>query len=573
MSDQPRIRIEPLSTNGQLRARVAVTRGEQVIAMDEVNLGAQRSRREVAEWIAPRIDRPVDVVERQLIDFAYSQATQGAAPNTPLASPTDPNRLANVVREQYRRDDGACSLVHHQDAFFVWDGRNYRERGGGEFRAETARLVQADFDGLAAEGIFDRNGFTHQVSRRLVTDVQQALASLVHLNDSIDLPTWLCNPAPTHAKDTLVFANGILDLAGWIAGETNCFRSPTASFFTRTALDFDYSPNATCPCWQAFLCDLGFNDQGCGELLQDWFGYCLDSDTTQQKMLLLIGPPRSGKSIVSRTLCKLVGVDNFVAPTLQVIQSEFGLQPFVDKKLAVIPDARLSNRSNRAAIIERLLSITGEDSLTVNRKNKPMITTKLGTRIMMVTNELPDLKDASSAFTNRLLILPTTRSFLGRENPRLADELREELPGIFLCALEGLRRLRQRGHFIAPESSRELADEMRVLASPIQGFLDEFCAIDTEASVRCNSLYQAWRGFCEDRNLYDRGDAQFGKDLRAALPQLRKQQVRDSSGRSWRYVGVRLRRFDEPHSIGGGVGGVSQAAQGCHREVTDTSPS
>jgi len=34
--------------------------------------------------------------------------------------------------------------------------------------------------------------------------------------------------------------------------------------------------------------------------LQDWFGYTLSPDTSQQKMLMIVGPTRSGKGTIGR---------------------------------------------------------------------------------------------------------------------------------------------------------------------------------------------------------------------------------------------------------------------------------
>ena len=50
-------------------------------------------------------------------------------------------------------------------------------------------------------------------------------------------------------------------------------------------------------------------------------------------------------------------------------KKKFGLAPLIGKPLAFITDARLGSRSNQAAITERLLSISGEDAQTIDRKH------------------------------------------------------------------------------------------------------------------------------------------------------------------------------------------------------------
>ena len=100
--------------------------------------------------------------------------------------------------------------------------------------------------------------------------------------------------------------------------------------------------------------------------------------------------------------------------------------------------------------MERLLSITGEDMLTVDRKYREPWSGKLPTRFVILTNELPKFRDSSGAISNRMLILQMTESFLGREDHTLDRRLAAELSGILLWALEGLDRLMRNGRFTVP---------------------------------------------------------------------------------------------------------------------------
>ena len=151
------------------------------------------------------------------------------------------------------------------------------------------------------------------------------------------------------------------------------------------------------------------------ELLQEYIGYILSGRTDMQKMLLLIGPTRSGKGTIARMLAALVGRGHVVGPTLASLGTNFGLSPPSSKPLAVVSDARLSSQAPTDTIVERLLSITGEDMLTVDRKYREPWSGKLPSRFVILSNELP-VPDSSGAIANRLLILQMTESFLGRED-------------------------------------------------------------------------------------------------------------------------------------------------------------
>ncbi len=157
----------------------------------------------------------------------------------------------------------------------------------------------------------------------------------------------------------------------------------------------------------------------------------------------MIGPPRSGKGETARMLTNLLGEKNVVGPTLSSLSGEFGLQPMQHKLVAIIADARLGSRVDANVTVERLLSITGEDSLSINRKQLSHVTARLPVRLMLLSNELPELRDTSGALANRMLILETRTSFLGRESVGLGREPMQERSGVLLWAIQGWRKLRE----------------------------------------------------------------------------------------------------------------------------------
>jgi putative DNA primase/helicase len=120
-----------------------------------------------------------------------------------------------------------------------------------------------------------------------------------------------------------------------------------------------------------------------------------------QKMLLMIGPRRSGKGTISRVLQALVGPANCCGPTLSGLAGPFGLAPLLGKSVAVVEDARLSARADAAVVAERLLAISGEGTLTVERKHMEGVDTRLRTRFVVSSNEIPRITDISGALVSR----------------------------------------------------------------------------------------------------------------------------------------------------------------------------
>jgi putative DNA primase/helicase len=217
------------------------------------------------------------------------------------------------------------------------------------------------------------------------------------------------------------------------------------------------------------------------------------------------------------------------------------LWPLVGTSLAIISDARLSGRSDQAVITERLLSISGEDNLTIDRKNLSPVTVKLSTRVMICTNEMPRLSDSSGALASRFVILRMTKSFYGREDSALTEKLLTELPGILLWAVEGWRRLQERGRFLTPASSAEAVQELDELGSPITAFIRECCTVGPGHSVAKLDLYKAWVSWCAEQGRDNAGtQASFGRDLAAVCPGLTVRQPRVAGARFRLYEGISL---------------------------------
>ena len=162
--------------------------------------------------------------------------------------------------------------------------------------------------------------------------------------------------------------------------------------------------------------------------------------------------------------------------------------------------------------------ISGEDNLTADRKGKAMWTGTLAARIVMLTNEIPVLGDASGALAGRFIVLNTRQSFYGLEDPGLTDRLLAELPAIFRWSLDGRDRLAKRGHFVQPAGGKEPLDELAMLNNPVAGFVDECCEITPSGVAVIRELFAVWRDWCRRTGRDHPGTEQvLGKNLNAAF--------------------------------------------------------
>jgi len=447
----------------------------------------------------------------------------------------DPKNPIHSAREfkivAFTDANGLAILHRHRGAFWLWTGSHFRLCDEEAIRAGIWTFLE-EAKQTSAKGLI----LPFKPTRSTVGDVADALEAICQLNQNIEPPTWLnIDGTGLPAKELLSCANGLLHLP------TGELLPHSPSYFNLSATDVPFDPNAPEPLqWLAFIHQLFENDPASIEVLQDIFGYLLSPETSQQKILLIVGPKRSGKGTIGRVLTGLLGEHSVAGPTMSSLGTTFGLEPLITRPLAIVSDARIGGRDNKSTIVERLLSISGEDQMTVDRKFRSAWHGRLITRFIILTNELPALNDGSGALAGRFIVLVMTKSFFGQEDPALSDNLKTELPGILKWAVVGYRRLHERGHFIQPKTSQDAVDDIEMLAAPVKAFVRDRCEIRPGMTVTVDELWFAWQDWCVTERRDAGTKAWFGRNLRSAEPGIMVSKLRSGDQRTSAYVGIAL---------------------------------
>lgn len=419
--------------------------------------------------------------------------------------------------------------------FYTWDGSHYPA-----IEEETVRAMIYDFlDQCWRAGDKGDEYVKFDPTRDKVSNVMDSVRAICSLPTSFIAPAWLKNAVPdVDPEDTVVLANGLLHLPS--QGVLN----PTPDFWSHNAVPYNFDREAREPTeWLTFLNSVWQDDQQSIDCLQEIMGYLLTPDTSKQKIFMIVGPMRSGKGTIGHVIGALIGENNIASPTLSGLMKEnSGVAAMIDKQVAIIADARLDARADQQVIAEKLLSISGEDNQTVDRKYLPPWSGKLSVRFLMMTNIMPKISDASGALASRFIVLTMKQSFLNREDEGLKKRLLLELPGILNWAVGGWVRLTARGKFVVPDSSAEAIEELRDLSSPVLAFLRDRCKIENGPQISCDFLYDEWKRWCADQARDHVGTKQsFGRELRAAVPSLKVIRPREGDGNQHRlYDGIKV---------------------------------
>jgi len=460
---------------------------------------------------------------RKGINMSRMPVTPRPALVRPPGEPMPNARL--FLGAEYGHED-RCLLIHQGGMFYRWDGTCWPALEDPILRSKLYKWFE-DKECVSGD---EKKPFAPTV--RKIADLMDATKAVTIIETSTPTPSWL-DPVDHPANEFISCENGLVHYP------TRTRHRHRPGYYVHHSVPFAFDPDAPAPeRWLSFLAELWPDDPDSIAALQEMFGYLVSGDTSQQKMFLLVGPKRGGKGTIGRTLTRMIGRHNVAGPTLASLGTNFGLQDLIGKPVALVSDARIGNKSDASLVAERLLSVSGEDLQNVDRKYLPPWSGYLPARFVVLTNELPRFTDSSGALASRFLVLMLHQSFYGMENPALTDELCEELPGIFNWSLDGLQSLRARGRFIQPQSSQEAIQELEDIASPVGAFIRDTCTLSAEHSVEVDALYQRYRQWCLDNGRPASSRQIFGRDLRAARPEIKLRRHGRHEGRARFYAGI-----------------------------------
>ena len=443
-------------------------------------------------------------------------------------SPSNPRKVAKkFLQERYQRDD-VLTLRSWCGSWVKWNHGLWTVAEDTEISDELGAALE--------DAIYSDAGREWHPTQRKIADVERAIKAITRLHKTVEPGDWIGNPeeGPAPGEVLISVKNGNL----LIPERKLTNQSP--NLFNLVQVPFAYDPEAAAPQrWNQFLEEIWPGDNDSIRALQEWFGYVISGRTDLHKMLLLVGPPRAGKSVLGRVVAGLVGRANVSSPSLATLGTDFGLQPLIGKTLAIIPEARLGRGTNQ--IVEKLLTLSGEDMVNVNRKYMQVWTGQMTARFMIISNEIPRLGDASGAIAKRFVLLRLPKGVPAeKQDPGLTKKLISELEGIFVWALDGLDRLNENGAFTQPAASREAIATMEDLASPVAAFARECCIVGPGHEISTKALFTAYKEWCEANERHPGPLTVFGRDLSAAFPEIRRARPWTDGHRPHVFTGIAL---------------------------------
>ncbi|MCV7259199.1 DNA primase family protein [Mycobacterium shimoidei] len=426
-------------------------------------------------------------------------------------APDNPYLVAKRIVSMTKR--AGRPLCYHSSLWYAWAGTHYQRLTVDDFHDQLYEVL-GDAKYLGANAV----ELSWKPNTSKLNEAIKAARGLVKLPEDATAPCWLDG----RQEQLIPCRNGLLRLSD------RAVLAHTPEHFHTMCLPFDYDGGAKCQRWMRFLDEVFPGDPQSHLALQQWFGYVLSGRVDLEQMLCVMGLTRSGKGTITHVLERLLGPGNFTGLPADHFQSNrFAYHALVGKSLATFTDARITFGRK---LVEAILNITGRDTVPIEAKYKDAVPTKLPTRLMFMSNEIPVFPDDTGAIRGRLVPLYMPMSFDGRgSNPKPDKGLKDylvanELPGILNWALDGLDDLQARGDkFLVPESAMKYMRTIEDSGSPIKQFLDECCVFGTDDIgepywVYKDELYQAWRMWCGNNGHEPGSKIMLSRKLIASMP-------------------------------------------------------
>jgi putative DNA primase/helicase len=295
----------------------------------------------------------------------------------------------------------------------------------------------------------------------------------------------------------------------------------------------NYNPSATCPQFLSFVADILPESEL--PLIQEIFGYLLIPVNKAQKSFVFVGAPNAGKStLLSVAQETLLGSENVSSIPWQGLADRFNKAELFGKLANIFADLP-SKAIDDGGMFKAL---TGEDSITAERKNKDPFSFRPYARLLFSCNEIPkNYADRTDGFYRRLIIVRFDKSVPAeRRDPNLREKIAAERDGILTWALEGLRRLIANNYLFAEtDRTRDEVTRYRIESNSVLAFVDEYC-VTGDGVVPREELYTRYKDFCTNNGLKPMAQNRFNTEIETAFPDVKKGQDKVSGRRVWRGI-------------------------------------
>jgi putative DNA primase/helicase len=457
--------------------------------------------REAQEWTPTTEDPPPDGRAESSAD----NGRKGGRPKIPYAD------LAQEFIARKHMLEDTVILKTWRGAWYRYNGICYSEWTPGDVEAQVMAFLQTHH--------------RENANKNTLSNIMANLRSvdLCAIPSVANAPCWLEDGFPSAygwmaMKNALVNIDTLADQMAGIKGHSpeDIRRSTTPKLFSTFGLDYELFDGAIdTPLWEDYLVGVQphVHDR---EVIQMLFGLLL-VPRCYNTAFFLFGEAGTGKSVCLHVLTQLIGEGNVCCVPLAQFSDRFSTFPLTVNLANIVGDMPTESGRGDLSVLEGVFKdVCDGSNLPIERKFQDASKAPVIARCIFATNSLPHFSDRSMAIWDRLRIIGFDRRFrgTGSENRNLRYEIvDQELPGIFMWAVQGLAKLKAAHPHTFPEHTcgeRE-KEKLRAMCDHERTFLLENYNQSTQEGtyIEAKLVYEHYREWVNENGYRARGNANF----------------------------------------------------------------
>lgn len=411
--------------------------------------------------------------------------------------------------------------------WMIWNGKYWQ--------CDVTESVKNFIEILAEKILFESNSVTDMNERmRIIKNLEHIyssagkesllkearhLAGIPVLNSQFDLDPYL-----------LCTESGVIDLR---SRETIDFdRDQMISMSTGCEIDREHKPER----FIQFLHEIFDNDEEMIHYVHKALGYSISNSTQEQVMFILHGDGNNGKSLLLDIIKCALGSYGITSKPQLLTDNKFQttnseeIARLKGKRFCAVEEIKEGDKLDEQ-LVKQITSGIGQ--MVARFLYKGSFEFTVTCKIWMATNYEPVIRGTDIGVWRRIVKIPVTTDFTGREDKQLREKLLAELPQILGWLVEGYELYQKEG-LRQPEKITTAIKDYKTEMDIVQQWIDEYCETKPSYFERANALYDNFKAFCLRRDQRT-NQTIFGRNLS-------KKFKKYNSGEGIVYIGVRLKQ-------------------------------
>ena len=433
----------------------------------------------------------------------------------------DVNEIEDIVKEAKEKqksaeaqkvtvhfDEVAERVMKENHIFSMRDNGQLYLYQGGVYRSEGAEAILGTLirdayclmykeKWKSINNDFDLPEHIPKATVRYVNEVLAYIRAYTHI------PRELID---TFQEKYINFKNCLFNLDKWE------FEAHSPEIKTICQIPVNYDPKAECPQIKKFLRDVANSEDIA--FLEEWAGYCLTTDVSYQKALMLYGIPGTGKSVFATLLETFIGRENASSESLQKIEEDKYRAAKLYGKLVNICSDIPSTKMHKTEVFKKLVS--GLDTIDAENKYQDPFKFKNKAKLTFSANKIPE-GPKDPAFYERFCLIEFGNKFRGtdKDDKRLIQKLTTdaELSGFLNVALEGLKRLYENDKFSYNKTFEETEREYILNSNPVAFFMEKNTVV-SDQDIESTILYLSYADWSTKNNIPRVSNIEFSRRLK-----------------------------------------------------------